>query len=209
MATDRRDRRRLYKLCWKNLLQSCRISSTQTFPPTPTCTFPCGTDADCSFGRHCVQFQCIIPPVFSRGGGEDPGSAQCRDPGYPVACDSGGCCPAGNTCNTVDPSICCPAGFPVQCVQNCCPEGATCRSDHRCCTPGYPVECPNVCCADGSSCGPNDTCIPGGGGTDCSCRCEDNTVCTSHADCGVDSYGIPNVCGCPLSPPCDGHGNGG
>jgi hypothetical protein len=115
------------------------------------------------------------------------------------------CCPAGAVCNTVDPSFCCSAEFPVPCIANCCPEGATCRSDGRCCVPGAPVECPNVCCRPGYTCGPGDTCVPDGG-TDCSCRCDDGTVCTTHADCGVDNLGIPNICGCPQNPPCDGHG---
>ena len=54
---------KLYRLCWENLLQSCRLSSTG-FPPEPTCTFPCGSDADCGFGRRCVVQQCIPPPAL-------------------------------------------------------------------------------------------------------------------------------------------------
>jgi len=118
-ATDGRGRQRLYRLCWQNLLMSCRLSATQTFPPAPTCTFPCGSDADCTFGRTCVAQQCIIPPVFGTGG---------RGKG-------------------------------------------------------------------------------GGGATDCACRCDNGAVCNSNGDCGVDSFGIPNVCGCPQNPPCDGHGH--
>ena len=52
---------KLYRLCWENLWQSCRLSSTG-FPPEPTCTFPCGSDEDCGFGRRCVVQQCIVPP---------------------------------------------------------------------------------------------------------------------------------------------------
>jgi hypothetical protein len=110
-ATNRRGKVRVYRLCWRNLIHSCQSAAKQTFPPEATCTFPCGNDADCGFGRSCVQGQCIIPPLF---GSPDPG--------------------------------------------------------------------------------------------ECSCRCDDNRTCTANADCGVDSLGIPNICGCPVSPPCDGHG---
>jgi hypothetical protein len=55
----------VYKLCWENLLQSCRLSSSG-FPPQPTCTFPCASDADCGFGRHCVVHQCIVSPPTLR-----------------------------------------------------------------------------------------------------------------------------------------------
>jgi hypothetical protein len=55
----------VYRLCWQNLLQSCRLSSSG-FPPQPTCTFPCGSDSDCGFGRKCVVQQCIIPPPSLR-----------------------------------------------------------------------------------------------------------------------------------------------
>ena len=57
-----RSRGRVYKLCWQNLLQSCATTTTDSLPSTPTCTFPCGSDSDCSFGRKCVGLQCIIPP---------------------------------------------------------------------------------------------------------------------------------------------------
>jgi hypothetical protein len=49
------------------------------------------------------------------------------------------------------------------------------------------------------------TATAGRGGSsqvDCSCRCDDGRVCSSHADCGFDSNGIANVCGCPVGPPC-------
>ena len=55
----------VYKLCWQNLLQTCHLTSVG-FPPEPTCTFPCGTDDDCGFGRRCVVQQCIIPPPTLR-----------------------------------------------------------------------------------------------------------------------------------------------
>jgi hypothetical protein len=43
----------------------------------------------------------------------------------------------------------------------------------------------------------------GGSQVDCSCTCENGKVCTSHSDCGIDENGIPNVCGCPVGPPCN------
>ncbi len=98
---------------------------------------------------------------------------QCQDPAFPTVCASGVCCPADNTC----------------------------RADSRCCPAGYPIDCSpqNVCCPAGTQCGPDGTCTSdGGGGGNCTCYCPDNAVCTTHADCGVDSYGIPNVCGCPV-----------
>jgi hypothetical protein len=42
----------------------------------------------------------------------------------------------------------------------------------------------------------------GAAGIDCACHCEDGRVCSASSDCGVDSNGIPNVCGCPVGPPC-------
>ena len=49
-------RGRISRLCWQNLVRSCATSATHT------CTFPCGNDSDCSFGRKCVRLQCIDPP---------------------------------------------------------------------------------------------------------------------------------------------------
>jgi hypothetical protein len=57
---------------------------------------------------------------------------------------------------------------------------------------------------NGSAGGAGRSATAGAGGSqvDCSCRCDNGRVCSSHADCGVDADGIPNVCGCPVGPPC-------
>jgi hypothetical protein len=100
--------------------------------------------------------------VFSRGkpDPDDDDDGQCIA-AFPLACGGGHCCLANEICNTLDPSVCCSVESPVSCYGTCCRVGYVC--------------------------GPNNTCLPDGGGTDCSCRCDDGTACTTHADCGVDS----------------------
>ena len=125
---------------------------------------------------------------------------------FPIACPNGMCCPSGATCNT---SSCCGGQYPVACGDYCCTPGSACGQGGCTdpCPAAMPVACGNplVCCAAGSVCGRDcnvrttTTTIPGGG--NCNCYCQDGTDCTGGKSCGVDAYGIPNVCGCPVNCP--------
>jgi hypothetical protein len=158
---------------------------------------------DCS-GTCCPA---AIPACNSRGDGcfttTTTMPRTCADPSATLCEGERFCCAAGSVCNR---SSCCGSVYPVPCGDYCCTPGSVCGQGGctNPCPPETPVACGNplVCCSPGSICGldcnvrPTTTTIPGG---DCSCRCDDGTVCTRHEDCGPGG-----ICGCPVGPPCTG-----
>lgn len=211
---------KLYRLCWENLLQSCRLSSTG-FPPEPTCAFPCGGDEDCGFGRRCVAQQCIIPPpglrltarkvcrVLCSGSVFPLCESRAAHLGSPFACrrralrwcrESGPEFECNSGCNTgIDAT-----GDP--CVFNDRTEGT--------CSGGTCYE--RIACASDADCrwgnGDVGTCVGGGcvppappppppppGGTRGFCTTFENPPCTpcdTQADCGgFDACISGSTCG--------------
>ena len=179
----------------------CQQLTKLTRPKPPT-TEACGTifcpqgTPYCDHGAEtCVPTPptttTTVPPFAGCGGA------------YPVECEAQGfCCPSGSTCNA---GGCCSSDYPVACGGYCCTAGSVCGQGNCTspCPDDHPIACGGdslVCCVAGSVCGQDcnttSTTIPGGG--DCNCYCQDGRVCTSHADCGIDELGIPNVCGCPV-----------
>lgn len=153
--------------CCPGAIPACNANRRGCYTPTTTTTVP---------------FTC-----------QNPSSVPCEAEGF--------CCAAGSVCNR---SGCCGGQFPVPCGDYCCGPGGVCGQGNCTdpCPPDMPVACGNplVCCAPGSVCGIDcntsvtTTTLPG---VDCRCRCDDDTICTRHEDCGVGG-----ICGCPVGPPC-------
>ena len=129
-------------------------------------------------------------------------TAQCP-PGFPVDCGTGLCCPTGNTCNTVNPTLCCPPDFPVSCQNTCCPAGGQCTADGNSCVascpPGFPVDCgTGLCCPTDSTCNPLNLtiCCPSEFPVPCQ-----NTCCPAGGQCSAD--GNSCVASCPPGFPVD------
>jgi len=90
--------------------------------------------------------------------------AECRDPGgcacpadYPVECDQY-CCPERTRCNLDNcVPMTCPDTHPLVCGDFCCLEDAECLAGDQCsCTDSNPVECDAWCCPQGWLCGDSD-----------------------------------------------------
>lgn len=211
-----------YHRCRKNFVYSCLGN-----PDGVSCARPCSRLNPCAAGQQCIDGQCLIAPQPSqrcdgkpfrpttttlsppRGNTTTtipPGGCP---PDFPVGpCSGGFCCADGNTCNTTG---CCGGQFPVPCGNYCCTPGSVCGQGgcNDPCPTDQPVACGNplVCCRAGSVCGRDcnvrttTTTIPGSG--NCRCYCQDGRDCTGQPNnfCGVDSNGIPNVCGCPVNCP--------
>ena len=199
-------------------VSTCVRESRQGLPIScrPPADLPaCLTNHGCPFGALCVDATCQVVPCTTtpEGFATCTGLNTCQG----TMCVVGDCagssqnCPAGLHCQ--------PAADPFSSISGTCqaddPTVTYCTSNTDCITAGtFNRVCVRGQCVTRrrrgaprpSTTTTTTTTLPGGG-TRCSCRCGDNTVCTSHADCGVDSLGIPNICGCPLGSPCDGHGN--
>lgn len=170
--------------------------------PKPPKTEACGT-IFCPLGApYCDRGTSTCVPSAPTTTTTLPPGGGCQDD-FPVECrEQGFCCPSGNTCMV---GGCCSADYPVACEGYCCTPGSICGQGNctNPCPDDTPVACgdPLVCCSAGSVCGRDcnvttSTTLPGGG--NCNCYCPDGSDCTGGKSCGVDEYGIPNVCGCPV-----------
>ena len=200
--------------CVHHAVAACVKQARQGLPvmcPSPVDLPGCLTNHSCPFGSLCVDATCQVVPCAPGPDGiaTCTGMNTCQGTQCVVADCAGSSenCPAGLHCQPAD-------GILGSISGTCQPDDPSityCTSSTDCITSGIfdPVCVHGQCAAKrrrGGSSNPTTTTTLPGGGTRCSCRCDDDSVCTTHADCGVDSLGIPNVCGCPLTAPCDGHG---
>ena len=211
---------------------------TRTVCPTPPCVCPpqapvdCGVSC-CAAGETCnvlnpalccpsnlpvsCQNTCCAAGSTCSADGFSCGT-ECPF-GFPVDCNTGFCCQAGQTCNTVTPGTCCPSGFPVSCRNACCAPGGHCTPDGNSCAAtcpvGFPVDCnTGFCCQAGQTCNPfnSQICCPSGFPVACRHVCcqagftcsADGTSCVNTNPC-TDPF-FPRSCGngfcCPASDRC-------
>ena len=195
----------------------------------PNCVCPAGSPVDCGvgccdLGETCntvnpllccpanlpvsCQNTCCAAGSTCSADGTNCG-ASCPV-GFPVDCNTGFCCQAGQTCNSVSPGLCCPSGFPVACKNVCCAPGGHCTPDGNSCAAtcpaGYPVDCnTGFCCQAGQTCNPvnSQVCCPAGFPVACRYVC-----CQAGYACSADGTSCvnPNPCTDPFYPGDCGNG---
>lgn len=209
-----------------------------TVCPAPPCVCPPQAPVDCGVGCCAAGETCnTVNPALccpsnlpvscqntccAAGSTCSPDGFSCGTScpfGYPVDCNTGFCCQADQSCNTVSPGLCCPSGFPVSCRNACCAPGGHCTPDGNSCAAtcptGFPVDCgTGFCCQSGQTCNEfnSQVCCPAGFPVACRFVCcqagfacsVDGTSCVSTNPCTDPFY--PRNCGngfcCPAADRC-------